>query len=69
MQATPSLPRPAALAVPHAPTADDQAGIAWFNGLTEQRRAYWLSAARTSVARHAWDFYKLCRDVESQLRD
>ena len=50
------------------PTADDIAGMAWWNSLTEQRRAYWLSVARTSSPRQAWDYYKLCREVEEEIR-
>jgi hypothetical protein len=49
------------------PTADDVAGMAWWNGLTEQRRAYWLQVAKTSVARHAWDYYKLIREIDGAL--
>lgn len=51
------------------PTVDDLAGIAWWNGLTEQRRAYWCRVAQTATPKHAWDYYKLCREIEGQLRD
>ena len=49
------------------PTADDLAGIEWWNGLTEQRRAYWCSVARTATPQHAWDYYKLIREVEQEI--
>jgi len=47
------------------PTADDLAGIAWWNACTERQRAYWLQVAKTNTPRHAWDYYKLCREVEA----
>lgn len=45
------------------PTADDGAGMAWFNGLTEQRRAYWLQCAESSRPVDAWHYFKLCEEV------
>jgi hypothetical protein len=50
------------------PTADDLAGIEWWNAMTEQRRAYWLQIAKTNVPRHAWDHYKLICEIEGELR-
>ncbi len=32
------------------PTADDVLGMAWWNGLAEQRRAYWLQLSKSNVA-------------------
>jgi hypothetical protein len=35
------------------PTADELAGIDWWNSLTEPARAFWIDSAGPSVA-HAW---------------
>lgn len=40
------------------PTADELAGITWWNGLSEEDRAFWLRAALTSVPAEAWAYYK-----------
>jgi hypothetical protein len=37
-----------------AMTADEQLGIAWWNGLTEEQRAYWLREANTAIVAEAW---------------
>jgi hypothetical protein len=50
------------------PTADDVRGMAWFNGLSEQRRAYWLQCAGSSRPVDAWRHFNLCREVEVCLR-
>ena len=39
-------------------TADEQAGIDWWNGLTERDRAFWLQAATSAVPAEAWRFFK-----------
>jgi hypothetical protein len=49
-----------------AMTADEQLGIAWWNGLTEERRAYWLAQANTAIVAEAWAHYQ---HVLSQLPD
>lgn len=36
------------------PGADDQAGIDWWNSLTEERRWHWLSVAGSVVPADAW---------------
>jgi hypothetical protein len=36
------------------PTADELAGIAWWNGLTEEQRRAALEAANTATAAEAW---------------
>jgi hypothetical protein len=53
---------------PRKPTADDLAGIEWWSGLSERSRLYWLQVAKTSTPRHAWDHYKLIREIEGELR-
>lgn len=41
-----------------SPTADEQAGIDWWNGLTEAMRTHWLKAANTAVPTEAWARFK-----------
>lgn len=48
---------------PRIATADDLAGMSWFNSLTDERRAYWLDQAGSSVAAHAWARFKSVRDA------
>jgi hypothetical protein len=43
------------------PTADEQAGMAWWNSLTEAERAYWLHRADTATPAEAWDAFKQLR--------
>jgi hypothetical protein len=43
------------------PTLDKQAGMAWWNGLTEAERAYWLHRADTATPAEAWDAFKQLR--------
>ncbi len=42
-------------------TIDDQAGMDWWNSLTQADRAFWLRAALTAIPAGAWDYYKGCR--------
>jgi hypothetical protein len=44
-------------------SADDLAGMSWFNGLTDERRAYWLDQAGSAVPADAWSRFKFVRDV------
>jgi hypothetical protein len=37
--------------------ADPQAGIDWWNGITEDERAHWLVKASSARPRDAWDAY------------
>ena len=39
-------------------TRDERAGMAWWNGLTEDDRRFWLRAALTAVPAVAWSYYK-----------
>lgn len=39
-------------------TEDEVLGVAWWNGLTEKERAFWLQAARSAVPADAWAFWK-----------
>jgi hypothetical protein len=41
-------------------TADERAGMAWWNGLTEAG-AYWLRVANTAIPAEAWAAYKRTR--------
>ena len=41
-----------------APTADEQAGIDWWNGQSEADRAVWLRAANTYIPAEAWAYFK-----------
>jgi hypothetical protein len=50
------------------PTVDELAGMAWWNSLTEQRRAYWCRVAQTATPKLAWDYFKLCREIERETR-
>lgn len=40
------------------PTGDDLAGFAWFNGLTDGERSFWLSQAGSAVPAAAWSAFK-----------
>ncbi len=40
------------------PTADELAGMAWWNGLDKSERAYWLAEARSAVPAEAWATYQ-----------
>ncbi len=39
-------------------TADEQAGTAWWNSLTEDQRAHGLQVAGAAVPAEAWAAYK-----------
>jgi hypothetical protein len=47
-------------------TADEQAGMEWWNALTEEQRAHWLREANTASVAEAWAYYQR---VLSQLPD
>jgi hypothetical protein len=47
-------------------TADESAGMEWWNALSEDQRAYWLREANTAIVAEAWAYYK---HVLSQLPD
>ena len=40
------------------PTADELAGMAWWNSLDKSERAYWLAEARSAVPAEAWATYQ-----------
>ena len=40
-------------------TPDDDAGMAWWNGLSEADRCYWCLAAMTAVPADAWKYFRL----------
>ena len=41
-----------------AASADESAGMEWWNALTEEQRAYWLDAANTAIVAEAWAYHK-----------
>jgi hypothetical protein len=44
------------------PTPDEVMGMAWWNGLTEQERAWWIQmAGNTGVPADAWAAFKAGR--------
>ena len=43
------------------PTEDEQAGIAWWNSLTEASRAEWLRIAGSAKPADAWAEFKQIR--------
>ncbi len=40
------------------PTSDEQAGMDWWNGLSEELRAAWLKSACSARPADAWEAYK-----------
>lgn len=47
-------------------TDDERAGIAWWNALTDERRRYWLTQARTAIVAEAWEYFKRCGGMGPQ---
>jgi hypothetical protein len=47
------LPKIGEPMIDQKPTADELAGMAWWNALAEDQRAYWLSEADTAIRRRA----------------
>lgn len=43
---------------PPTPSGDDLAGFAWFNGLTDGERTFWLGQAGSAVPAAAWSAFK-----------
>jgi hypothetical protein len=48
-------------------TADDLAGIEWWNSITAEQRRYWLELAKSAAAKDAWEHYKSIREVAAEL--
>jgi hypothetical protein len=46
------------------PTADEIAGMYWWNSLTEQQRAAALQLAKANTVAEAWDWQKRVRETE-----
>ena len=44
------------------PTPDEQAGMNWWNGLTETERAHWLRQAGSAAPANAWEAFKRQRE-------
>lgn len=42
----------------NTPSGDDLAGFAWFNGLTDGERSFWLNQAGSAVPAAAWSAFK-----------
>lgn len=40
------------------PTADERAGMDWWNGLSENKRGLWLRRSKGQSAADAWAFFK-----------
>ena len=40
--------------------ADARLGMAWWNALSEAKRAFWLAAAQSAVPAEAWACFKRC---------
>lgn len=40
------------------PTADERAGMDWWNDLDETQRAYWLWASQSAEVWQAWQAFK-----------
>ncbi|MDD2859563.1 MAG: hypothetical protein PHT60_15505 [Acidiphilium sp.] len=52
------------------PTADERAGMEWWNGLDEVARRFWMQqAGNTGRAVDAWDAYKRARDAAGNPGD
>ena len=49
-----------------AASADETAGMEWWNAMSEDQRAYWLREANTAIVAEAWANYN---HVLSQLPD
>ena len=49
-----------------ASSADETAGMEWWNAMSESQRAYWLREANTAIVAEAWAYYN---HVLSQLPD
>lgn len=43
---------------PTQATPDDELGMAWWNGLTDQDRTRWARLAGTGRAKDAWELFK-----------
>lgn len=48
------------------PTPDEQAGIDWWNSLSEAAREYWLAKASGDSAAAAWEAYKRAQPAGSR---
>jgi hypothetical protein len=44
--------------LPAIQTRDERNGMAWWNALPQEERAYWLRDARTAIAAEAWAEFK-----------
>ena len=48
--------------------SDEQAGLNWWNALTDVERGYWFAAAQTVTPAVAWAFYQLRQARRTGLR-
>ena len=46
-------------------TEDEQAGVSWWNALTEQERGFWLAAAMSATPADAWECFKRSREADA----
>jgi len=51
----------------HAKDTDGEAGMFWWNNITEVQRAYWLSVAGSAVPADAWAAYKIAQSQGREL--
>lgn len=49
--------------LPEEASPDDLLGVAWFNGISEFARAYWLAQAGSARPSDAWTAYKRKQEV------
>lgn len=50
-------------------TADDLAGVQWWNQLPEAERAFWLCAAETAIPWCAWNAWKRHQAVRARWQE
>lgn len=47
------------------PTADEIAGMAWWNGLSVQNRKFWIQWSKSAIPAEAWEYFKAARLANS----
>lgn len=45
-------------------SADERAGMEWWNGMSEADRLFWCRAALTACPAEAWAYFKSCSACE-----
>jgi hypothetical protein len=49
------------------PTADELAGMRWWNEMTEKQRGEAMQLAKATTAAQAWDHFKLMMQIENEI--